>query len=147
MAFVEWKERYSVGQPAIDKQHRALLEIMNQLHDAMKHGAPKREMMAVMASLVRYTQGHFQFEEEMLAKAGYPKLAEHHKMHAGFVAELNKNGAELAAGRFTAPIGLLRLVKDWLVNHILVHDQAYATYFESQGKRALNVPDAPVLMR
>ena len=38
MAFVQWKDSYSVGHPQIDQQHQRLLAMINELHDVMSAG-------------------------------------------------------------------------------------------------------------
>jgi hemerythrin len=36
MSFYEWSEFMSVGVPLLDSDHKALIQLINQLHDALE---------------------------------------------------------------------------------------------------------------
>jgi hemerythrin-like metal-binding protein len=125
MALVEWRAEYNIGNASIDRQHRSLVDLLNELHAAMLAGGNSDKMHTVFNGLVRYTESHFSAEEAMLERAGYSGLGQHRKEHAAFVSRLVELGGDLKAGRFTAPIQLLTTVKNWLFQHILSSDKAY----------------------
>ena len=61
MAFFEWNDDMSVGAHLIDSDHRALISIINEMHDMLETEANVDH--AIMArhfkELVTYTQYHF----------------------------------------------------------------------------------------
>lgn len=128
MAFVEWKPQYSVGVLEIDAQHRRLLEVINQLHEAMKAGGNPRALTVVVNELVGYTRYHFAFEEKMLEDAGYPDLDEHRRKHRAMVAQVEAFREAAMAGGATVSMKLMNFLKDWLTKHILETDMRYSDH-------------------
>jgi hemerythrin len=41
MSIIQWDESFSVNVAEIDKQHQRLLEMINELYDAMRQGRGK----------------------------------------------------------------------------------------------------------
>jgi hemerythrin len=128
MAFVEWKDSYTVSILDIDQQHKRLLDIINRLHDAMKAGSRREDIDKIVRDLLAYTQFHFRYEEEMLARSGYADLPAHKKVHRAMEGQVEKFGAEIASPRATLPLQLMSFLKDWLTKHILETDMRYSQH-------------------
>ena len=132
MAFVEWKNEFSVGVVEIDQQHRKLLEIINHLNEAMKLGNDSGRLSRVMDELVGYTRFHFAYEEQLMATVGYAETAEHHRRHEAMVARVEQFRGEVANARATFSLKLMDFLKYWLTKHILETDMGYARHIEAQ---------------
>ncbi|MGA2329114.1 MAG: bacteriohemerythrin [Bryobacteraceae bacterium] len=128
MAFVEWKPAYSVGVPAIDEQHRGLLDIINRVHEMMKRGGVPPELKSAVQALVSYTRHHFAYEEQMLRSSGYPELDEHKRKHLAMAAQVEGFRLEVARGKTSAPLNLMGFLKDWFTEHILETDMRYSAH-------------------
>lgn len=128
MAFVDWKESYSVKIADIDQQHRKLIDIINNLHEAMKTGGLPAKIAPIVDELVSYTQYHFKFEEKVLESAAYPATAEHKKAHQAMVAQVEDFRRQATVGKFSMPLKLMAFLKDWLTNHILETDMRYSAH-------------------
>ena len=76
--------------------------------------------------LYDYTDFHFSREERMMGAAAYPDLENHKKNHAGLknkVMEIRDSyNATETAGLEDAT---MKLLKDWLQEHIMGRDQLY----------------------
>jgi len=127
-----WLDKYSVGIPQIDAQHQGLIRLINDLHAAMSAGHGKQSVGKILDELIRYTEQHFSYEENMLKVRTYSKLATHqaeHKKLTGQVLELRE---KFKAGALTLTMEVMQFLKNWLANHIMGHDQQYAA--ELKGK-------------
>ena len=62
MEMIQWNEVLATGIPAIDNQHKKLLELANQLGGAIERGDAEVAEY-VLGDLVDYTVYHFAFEE------------------------------------------------------------------------------------
>lgn len=133
MAFVNWKDEFSVRVPEIDTQHRRLLDIINKLHDSMRTGGKPDALKGVGDELVSYTRYHFNYEEQMLARAGYRGLEEHKRKHRAMVAQVEGFAAEISSGKASVSMKLMAFLKDWLTRHIMETDQHYASYLENRA--------------
>lgn len=131
MAFVDWKPQYSVGHPEIDEQHKRLVGLINQLHEAMKAGGRPEDLMRIMNELVNYTRYHFAHEEKLMQQAGYSDLAAHQRVHRSMVEQVEKLRQEAGANRAGFSIKLMGFLKNWLTDHILGSDMKYAPALKS----------------
>jgi hemerythrin len=133
MAFVEWNNSYSVGVNEIDLQHQKLIEMINDLHDAMLQGKGKAVVGEIIKGLVDYAGTHFLTEEKYFDQFEYPEAGSHKEEHSAFtqrVAEF-KNGFN--TGKFALSINVMDFLSSWLRNHIKVVDKKYGPFFKEKG--------------
>jgi hemerythrin-like metal-binding protein len=136
MTHIPWKERYSIHYKDIDAQHQGLLALLNQLGDLAGAGARPEQFSDIYRSLSRYAIQHFRNEEHYLQACGYEGLHRHQSEHAKFIEwllELN-NSFDLADPEL--PGTTSAFLKDWLIQHIMKADQAYAACVKSFHGRA-----------
>ena len=74
-----WKDKYSVGDLEIDKQHKGLFELGNELPEV----SGEQDVKPIIMQLFKYTREHFSAEEEMMNRIGFTYLAKHKKLHGG----------------------------------------------------------------
>lgn len=123
MAYMEWSRELEFGLPVIDTQHKRIVEMINELAHAMQTGNDK-ETQHVMEGLLNYTVTHFEFEEDLQEKAGYPFLKAHRRIHEIFMKKVAAIRERAAHGENIAP-ELMKLLNGWLVNHINSEDRDY----------------------
>jgi len=133
MAYIEWNDSYSVGVKEMDDQHKKLVAMVNQLHDAMKAGQASKEAPAILKSLVDYTHYHFEAEEKMLDKATYPGYLNQQKLHKALIAQVMQYQADLGSKSLTIGVKLSEFLKDWLMTHISVEDKKYGKFMNDKG--------------
>jgi hemerythrin len=75
----QWDPRLSVGNAALDAQHRNLLEHCNALADCLAEAGPEgeRKFRQLFEELMTLSREHFAAEEALLARGGYPDLEAH----------------------------------------------------------------------
>jgi hemerythrin len=138
MAFLEWTRELESGIPVIDDQHKRIVAFINELNDALETGNAE-ETNHVMEGLLNYTVTHFEFEEELQEKAGYPYLKAHRRIHEVFMKRVATIRERSAHGEDVAP-ELLKLLKGWLASHIKGEDRDYVesvkAFTESNDKEA-----------
>jgi hemerythrin len=121
-----WKDAYSVGIEQIDDQHKGLIRLINDLHAAMSAGKGRESLGAIIDELVRYTESHFTYEEGMLRKRQYSKLAAHHGVHQKLTSQVTDLRERFRSSKLALSVEVMLFLKSWLADHIMVHDQAYA---------------------
>jgi hemerythrin-like metal-binding protein len=127
VAIVTWTKDLSVGNVALDAQHQRLFGMMNELHDAMIAQKTRDVLGKLLRDLVMYTKTHFNDEERHMSEIKYTGLAAHLLEHQQFTKQVQEVSARFEAGRASAGIETLSLLKDWLLNHIKGVDQKYAS--------------------
>ena len=121
-----WKDAYNVGIPQVDSQHKGLVKLINDLHSGMQAGKTKEVLGGIIDELIRYTERHFKDEEAMLRLRGYSKLAAHHAIHQDLTRQVVELRDKFQTSKLALSIEVMQFLKNWLANHILTHDQAYA---------------------
>ncbi|MDD3685088.1 MAG: bacteriohemerythrin [Desulfovibrio desulfuricans] len=132
--FVEWTPKLELHVPLVDKEHKLLVEYINELHQAMTHNKPLSELTAILRKLRDYTASHFSDEEGLFNVPAYKAAAEHMKIHKKFVAKLDEVEEQLRMGTATVSMDLLTFLKDWLVQHIMGTDPSYLPYLKPEDK-------------
>jgi hemerythrin len=133
MALVMWDESYSVKVRQFDEQHKRLIGIVNQLHDAMRGGKGSQILFNVLTSLAAYTQAHFSDEERVMRMYNYPGFVSHKKQHDLLVEKVRKYQKDAEADQSVITLELMNFLKDWLLHHIQGEDVKYGPYLLQKG--------------
>ncbi|MDO8606686.1 MAG: hemerythrin family protein [Phaeospirillum sp.] len=124
---IEWTGRFDTGIAEVDRDHRRLVDLINQLDGIISDGGDLGRVGAVVDALVDYADYHFQREERILESVGYDGAGAHAEIHARFGHVLG----DMVGVCMLHPDreNLLRLgdyLKSWLTDHILVEDMKFA---------------------
>lgn len=137
MAF-EWKDRYVLGIDEIDSQHKKLFEIGARVYDlALLDDAYDRYdyIMEVIQELLDYTQYHFTYEEALLEKHNYERLAIHKKEHGYFVAKIRSLlTRDIDEEQSKTLQELVEFLSEWISTHITFEDRMYVPVVKSGQK-------------
>jgi hemerythrin len=127
---VEWDEKYSIGIPLIDDQHKKLIEMTNTLYRGCLGGPETADayFKEAIQGTVDYVKYHFAMEEKLLEQVQYPGLAEHKKQHQGFIRKILEDVQNFQQGKKFVPNTFVRFLKDWILSHIALMDTQYAAY-------------------
>ncbi len=132
MIYFRWDEKYCIGIEEIDEQHRYLVQLVNELYDAMYAGQGREILEKVLASLIRYTQIHFQTEEHFMKTHVYPAYAEHKQIHEKMAARVLDLQNAFHKGEIANPVQISNFLKAWLVKHILKTDRKFADFYQQK---------------
>ena len=125
-----WTEQLNIGIDVIDKQHRRIVDYINQLDDARSSGHPREEIASVINELVDYTLSHFAFEESMQEEARYPFIKAHKKVHDLFAQRVSEYQVRFDNGEDITK-ALNSMLVTWLFNHIKRDDADYVETVKS----------------
>jgi len=132
VAYMDWKDQYSVENPLIDRQHQALFALVNEVADKVKTGNMP-EIRDVIDRLAAYTVEHFRDEEAIMRKAGYTALEDHEMIHAELLEKVQDLRTKLEKNQAVSMVGIIRFLSDWLKDHILQDDMAYKSSIKGIG--------------
>jgi hemerythrin-like metal-binding protein len=132
MEKIIWYESYSVGIKEIDKQHKKLIELINQLIEAKGVSVRSEIISNTLTEMTNYAIYHFQAEEELMRQHQYPQYDVHHKAHMEFVRKTAEMATETIELNRAVPEVLLSYLKSWLISHILKSDMAYKDFFRDR---------------
>lgn len=85
-----WKPSFNVGHDVIDRQHRRLFEIGNDLINSLLSRKPKGDVELLLDELLHDIKEHFQSEEEIMASYNNPISDAHKDIHANLLARVQR---------------------------------------------------------
>lgn len=130
-----WKKEYETGVVLIDKQHRILVDIINNLHEAHAQTKEKEILRETIIKLVDYTKYHFNYEEKHMTQFFYNKIEGHKKLHKIFIGQIVEILEELKKGDYrNLTDDILKFLTNWLIDHILKHDREYGHFYKMKIK-------------
>ncbi len=128
MALLNWDDSYSVHYASIDDQHKRLVDLINQLHEAMTQGKGKQALSSILAEMIDYSQTHFAYEEKLMLDIQYPNYHVQILAHAGFIEKVRELQNRYESGQQALSLDVMEFLKKWLTNHILDLDKKYSPY-------------------
>ena len=131
--FVTWSdEKYSLGIPEIDGQHRELFLLTNQLYECSRSPERRKELDGIFRRLYAYTEYHFSSELAIFKQFGYPGMTGHCEIHANFTHVIKEKIAWYRESPSRPLDELLDFLVSWIVNHIHGEDRKYAAFFREK---------------
>lgn len=136
MSLVKWSDDLSVGIQEIDEQHKVLVNLLNDMHDAIHQHRGTEACREILERLARYTEIHFAVEESLMRLFDYPDYEAHKAEHEQLIKELKDLQGRMAESGHSVTFQLLHFLKLWLTKHIMESDQEYTQFFLRAGVKA-----------
>jgi hemerythrin len=140
VALLEWSDDYNTGIPAIDRDHKGLFALVNDLYEKVEEGFGTVSVEVSIEALVDYVNIHFAREEGLMKSAGYtdlqPHIATHRKLQReveAFQILFDKDQENFDMTEF---IGFL---SRWLKGHILETDMDYVSDLQRHQTETANL--------
>ena len=127
-----WKKSYEIGIAEIDDQHRKLVDIINELSDAMMVQKGYKAIPHILEQLIDYIQFHFTTEEEIMRNAKYPALDEHSREHLVMTKKVLDFKRDHSKGHDVYSGDVLNFLCDWWKEHIIVSDKQLRAHIKGQ---------------
>lgn len=126
-----WSEKYNIGIPAVDSQHKRLFEIIRELKEALQAGLKSSDVEKIIVTLDQYKTRHFQLEEKYMKECSYPGLAEQKRAHEYFTNRFRELGKELAETGMNLKIvqAIQGELTDWVKKHVTGLDLDFGKYY------------------
>ncbi|MCB1776795.1 MAG: hemerythrin family protein [Candidatus Competibacteraceae bacterium] len=131
--FIEWSSALSMGIEEIDAQHKVLVDLLNEVHEAIQQRHGMEVIDKIIERLDEYTRIHFAVEESLMRILHYPEYESHKEEHDQLIEQLNRFRVKLREGKSSISFELAHFLKLWLTKHIMESDMRYSPYFLEQG--------------
>lgn len=128
MNYFEWNDNLSVHDALIDQDHKTLINMVNELHDAADLEQDHLSLSKILTRLANYTQEHFQREEDLMQASAYPAFKAHREQHRKLLERVTDLQHELNNARTLVALETAELLRFWLTSHILLSDKQFAEF-------------------
>ena len=132
MLFV-WDKKFNTGIEGIDRDHKKLVDLINDLYEAMQDGTGGALLLPIFSALKHYTETHFDREERFMVDCDAPDQARHVREHKQMIAKLADLESRHRQGEAAISLQTLTFLRDWLKNHICVVDRAMVAQAREKG--------------
>jgi len=138
MPCVKWSDEYSTGIPDIDREHRGLFALINDLYDKVEAGSAETSVKATIEALVDYVNYHFDKEEILMTACKYADLDNHVAGHRRLQNQLQAYERSYSQDpeKFDMADFMSFLIY-WLKVHILEADMAYVPHVQRHAGHAI----------
>lgn len=127
---IDWQDEMAIGIEPFDREHRDLLEAINRLHAIATGPADPAALSAAVDRLIHITEEHFTHEETVLRHHGCPNLGMHQREHDELLDDVT--ALRLIGDDLEEVIGMLQMLRDWLLDHIVHFDRGYRGCLEGK---------------
>lgn len=122
MPLFEWSESFSVKIPSIDEQHKKLIELVNEFHQAIQEKKSDQIIEKTFNELVKFANYHFEYEEHLFQSYGYPDAQAHELEHLHLKNKVISYLYELKSNKIITPAEVMGFLIEWK-DHIVMIDQ------------------------
>ena len=134
---LHWHPGYESGNADIDREHRALFAVSNNLLNAIVNDRPREEIDRIIGILVNEVTSHFANEEAIQLSIGYPQAEEHARIHRSLVEKAVKLITDFKAGTVAVGTFFQFLAYDVVTLHMRREDSKFYPLFEGADRKML----------
>jgi hemerythrin-like metal-binding protein len=116
----------------IYREHRDILESLDQFRDAVKLSRPERELKKKLAGFVSNVERHFASEEGLMRANGYQGVGEHAAEHRRLFGQIRSVKEEFASGAINPGGALALFVEVWTTHHIERQDSQFIEFLDAR---------------
>jgi len=143
MTLARWDDSLALGVPAIDADHRRLIEAINRLHFLGGSGEDIAALASTLGEVLDYTRSHFRREEMLMRLAGYPDYRPHCALHRKAAERADQWEARCLADPTGVRVrAFTEALSDWLLAHIHEEDVKLKPYVERLKEAQSIEPEA-----
>ncbi|CAK8714763.1 hypothetical protein GKODMF_06350 [Candidatus Electrothrix gigas] len=132
-----WQKGYNVGVREIDSQHKVFFKIIKKLAKIQFPGIRQTDKAAeldkVLDELLDYAQLHFQTEEKLMERYGYPMINDQKKEHEIITAELDRQ-IKAIKGSNGSTAKLVYFLVQWFIKHTVYSDKDLGLFIREKRK-------------
>ena len=118
MSLIEWRKEFETGIADVDHEHRELVDLINELHEAVRVDADRDTISNFLGEVLARISAHFALEETVMRKHRYDEYEAHKAEHEKLLDEIRDiMDAHEESDSADYQSTLSTTIRDWFVNH------------------------------
>ncbi|TFH40382.1 MAG: bacteriohemerythrin [Lysobacterales bacterium] len=122
MTLLEWKEQYSLGVPAVDHEHRELIDLINELYASVKGPAADVTVIDFLGELYARISAHFALEEKIMRDSHYDQYRDHKTDHERLLDDIRDLMDDYEDGVHVDVEAFGKHLEEWFSEHFRTRD-------------------------
>jgi len=130
---IKWDDSLLLGEDRVDARHRQIFELVDSIVRSNDDKTNITRLKNTLDFLAGFSAHHFDDEEALQIKHGFPEYEKHKKMHnefkdsvAGLVQRFTEDGSSMELNS-----DVTKIVLKWLVDHIMYEDKKISTHIRN----------------
>ena len=138
MLYMSWTRNLELGIPALDRDHRRLIDLFVRVQQLPGKDADARDLVrATVDDLVDHVTHHFHREQLLMQLVGYPDAPRHRRSHEAIAARLGEFQSLLRRNSVVFPQDRFRdFVTGRLSSHLLDDDMDLKPWVDRLAERS-----------
>jgi diguanylate cyclase (GGDEF)-like protein/hemerythrin-like metal-binding protein len=135
IAHIDWKHDWDSGDQLIDRQHRGLLDLANEIISLSLSTSQREPALALLARILQEIQEHFDYEESVLERIRYSGLDAHRTSHRLLAKRVIELKDEVMRGEAQTISIFVFVLEEVVVGHIQQEDTVYFAELKNSTKK------------
>lgn len=126
MTLIEWHDEFKTGIPALDYEHREMINLLNRLYIDLAGDGSRENIIAFLGEVYARISAHFALEEAVMRERRYDGLPAHKLDHERLLEDIRElmdtyeGSGDDNDEAFRAEFS--RRLKAWFVDHFREQD-------------------------
>lgn len=125
LEIIRWDSTWNSGHLVIDKQHRELLAMCNELMNSILFANINYSILPELVNIIQHIQIHFEYEEDILSQVNYSNILIHRKCHEELLSKAKELIKKSKNGNIL-PLDVAKfIIDDMLIKHLIQEDTKF----------------------
>jgi hemerythrin-like metal-binding protein len=126
-----WEDLFESGNEMIDAQHKAILDLSNELYECLGSGKSTENIDGILDRVSEEMKAHFIYETGFMRQMDFPLTDEHIEIHKQLLKDYDVLRLQLKTGVLSLG-GFFNYVSERLIEgHILQEDMKFFDYLKT----------------
>lgn len=125
MSYFKWENILKTHIFEIDEQHKKLIDLTNELYDAIQKGVAAEIEKQTLIEICDYVKYHFATEEKYLMENNLEEYQHHKKQHSMLIDKMSNILKHYTPENIDIPNQIFDVLRYWVVQHIKKNDSKY----------------------
>jgi diguanylate cyclase (GGDEF)-like protein/hemerythrin-like metal-binding protein len=128
-ATVDWQESWNSGHLEIDKQHKELIQLSNELAHIALERENIEKVLNQLQTIMTHVITHFHYEESVLFEVGYDQYEIHKAEHNALIERFQKLLEDAKANKVSIKQCFDQIAGTLIIGHLLHYDKLFFSLF------------------
>jgi hemerythrin-like metal-binding protein len=122
VSLIEWKDEFETGVPDVDHEHKEIISLINELHDAMSGEDASITVLDFLGEIHVHIAAHFALEEKVMREQRYDQYQDHKQDHERLLDEISDIMDAYEENEFYNDEEFAATIGNWFSEHFRTRD-------------------------
>ena len=118
----EWQDDFIIGVASIDREHRDMIDMINELHTQLSASPPVDTVMSFLGEIHAGIAMHFALEEKLMRADKYDQYEDHKRDHERLLDEIRDIMDQYEDSQYFDEQRLAQELTQWFMVHFKTKD-------------------------